>query len=109
MTAALISEDHIEQLVIQELIELGYSYVNGKEISPDGLFSERQFNEVVLKKRLLDGIARLNPNVPIDAQEEAMKKVIRASTIDLFQNNYAFHKALTEGVDIEYRKDGRIV
>lgn len=27
----------------------------------------------------------------------------------LFQNNYQFHKYLTEGVDVEYRKGDRIV
>ena len=31
--AAVISEDHIEQIVIQEFIDLGYSYVNGADIS----------------------------------------------------------------------------
>ena len=46
--AAVISEDHIEQIVIEEFIDLGYSYVNGADISPDGISQERQFDEVVL-------------------------------------------------------------
>ena len=50
--AAVISEDHIEQIVIQEFIDLGYSYVNGADISPEGISQERQFDEVVLKQRL---------------------------------------------------------
>jgi type I restriction enzyme R subunit len=106
--AAVISEDHIEQIVIQEFIDLGYSYVNGADISPDGISQEREFDEVVLKQRLQTAIAKLNPNVPHEAQEEAIKKVLRTDSPNLFQNNYQIHKYLTDGVDVEYRKDDRI-
>ncbi len=37
-----------------------------------------------------------------------MRKVLRSDSPELFQNNYQFHKYLTEGVDIEYRKEDRI-
>ncbi|MDQ3190671.1 MAG: type I restriction endonuclease subunit R [Bacteroidota bacterium] len=106
--AAVISEDHIEQVVIQEFIELGYQYINGTEISPDGLFTEREYHEVVLKQRLQNAIALLNPKVPAEAQEEALRKVLRSESPNLFQNNYQFHKYLTEGVDVEYRTGDRI-
>lgn len=106
--AAVISEDHIEQIVIQEFIDLGYSYVNGTDISPDGVAQEREFDEVVLKQRLQTAIAKLNPNVPYEAQEEAIKKILRTDSPNLFQNNYQVHKYLTDGVDVEYRKGDRI-
>lgn len=106
--AALISEDHIEQVVIQEFIELGYQYINGTDISPDGSMPEREYNEVVLKNRLQEAIAKLNPTIPFEAQEEALRKVLRSDSPNLFQNNYTFHKYLTEGVEIEYRKADRI-
>jgi len=107
--AAILSEDHIEQIIIQEFIELGYVYVNGADISPDGRDKEREFDEVVLKARLKNAIAKLNPKVPSDAQDEALKKVLRTNSPNLFQNNYTFHKYLTEGVDVEYRKGDRII
>ncbi len=106
---AVISEDHIEQIIIQEFIELGYSYVNGADISPEGTAQEREYNEVVLKNRLHNAISKLNPNVPYEAQEEAVKKVLRTDSPNLFQNNYQVHKYLTDGVDVEYRKGDRIV
>lgn len=106
--AAVISEDHIEQIVIQEFIDLGYSYVNGADISPEGISQERQFDEVVLKQRLQAAILKLNPNVPYEAQEEAVKKLLRTNSPNLFQNNYDVHKYLTDGVDVEYRKGDRI-
>ena len=109
----VISEDHIEQVVIQEFIELGYLYINGADISPgvdasDGSMPEREYNEVVLKNRLQQAIAKLNPSIPYEAQEEALRKVLRSDSPNLFQNNYTFHKYLTEGVEIEYRKADRI-
>ena len=107
--AAVISEDHIEQIVIQEFIELGYHYVNGADISPEGTAQEREYDEVVLKHRLRHAIAKLNASIPSEAQEEALKKVLRTESPNLFQNNYTFHKYLTEGVDVEYRKGDRIV
>lgn len=107
--AAVISEDHIEQIVIQEFIELGYSYVNGGDISPDGIAQEREYEEVVLKSRLIVAIAKLNTTVPAEAQEEALKKVLRTDSPNLSLNNYTFHKYLTDGVDVEYRKGDRIV
>lgn len=106
---AVISEDNIEQIVIQEFIELGYSYVNGADISPEGISQEREFDEVVLKQRLQQAIEKLNPSVPYEAKDEALKKVLRTDTPNLFQNNYQFHKYLTDGVDVEYRKGDRIV
>ena len=106
--AAVLSEDHIEQILIQEFIDLGYSYVNGADISPDGMAQEREFDEVVLKHRLKAAISKLNPSVPAEAQEEALKKILRSDSPNLFQNNYTIHKYLTEGVDVEYRKGDRI-
>jgi type I restriction enzyme R subunit len=105
---AVISEDHIEQIFIQEFIDLGYTYLNGADISPDGIAQERTYDEVVLKQRLRDAISKLNPNVPYEAQDEAIKKILRTDSPNLFQNNYQFHKYITEGVDVEYRKGDRI-
>jgi type I restriction enzyme R subunit len=42
----------------------------------EGLAKEREYNEVVLKSRLRNAMAILNPGVQVDAQEEAMKKVL---------------------------------
>lgn len=107
--SAVISEDHIEQVFIQELQELGYQYINGTAISPDGSGAEREFHEVVLKERVRQAIQRINPTIPYEAQEEALRKVVRSDSPELFQNNYTFHKYLTDGVEVEFRKGDRIV
>lgn len=106
--AAVISEDHIEQIIIQEFIDLGYQYINGVDISPEGLYKEREYNEVVLKNRLQEAIAKHNPTIPAEAQEEALRKVLRSDSPELFQNNYTFHRYLTDGVEVEFRTGDRI-
>lgn len=105
---AIISEDNIEQIFIQEFIDLGYEYINGTDISPEGISPEREYSDVILKERLQSAISKFNPNIPYDAQDEALRKVLRSDSSDLYQNNYQFHKYLTEGVDVEYRKGERI-
>jgi type I restriction enzyme R subunit len=59
--------------------------------------------------RLRDAIRRLNPAIPGEAQEEALRKVLRVATPSLTQTNRAFHRMLRDGVPVEYpRPDGSI-
>lgn len=104
----VITEDEVERILIAELQQLGYSYVSGQELSPGSHFAERDYTEVILKQRLQNAMASINPHLPSEAHEEAMKKVMRSDSPDLIQNNYTFHRYLTDGVEVEYRKDDRI-
>lgn len=102
-----ITENDIELYAIEDLEKLGYSYIYGPEIAPDGEARERMsYEDVVLKTRLLQAIDRLNPSIPPHAKEDALKKVLRIGSPDLLTDNEAFHRMLTEGVSVTYRKDG---
>src|SRR5450759_2495340 len=103
-----ITETQIESICLEYLRELGYIFLYGPDISPDGMFTERLYNEAVLGSRLKNAIDRLNPLISSDAREEALKKVLRTTSPNLLINNETFHQYLTEGIDIEYRKDGNI-
>ena len=48
--------------------------------------------EVVLVGRLREAIRRLNPAIPEDAREEALRKVLRVRTPALTQTNRAFRR-----------------
>lgn len=98
-----ISENEIEQIALSYLQSLGYQYLNGLVLSPDGEHPERQYNEVVLVTRLRDAIDKLNPSISQDAKEDALKKVLRTESPNALINNETFHKYLTEGVDVEVR------
>src|SRR5229473_1513786 len=101
-----ITENEIEIIGLDYLKQLGYGVLAGPEISPDGEHPERQYNEVVLGTRLRDAIDKLNPTIPYEAREDALKKVLRTGSPNLLVNNETFHKYLTEGIDVEFRKDG---
>ena len=67
------------------------------------------FSDVILIARLREAIARLNPAIPEDARDQALRKVLRISTPSLTQSNRAFHRLLRNGVPVEYpRPDGSI-
>lgn len=102
-----ITENDIELWAIEELENLGWQYIHGAIIAPDGDAPERNtFSDIILKGRLLQAIARNNPGIPLDAQQEAVKVIERIASPELMVNNQLFHELLTEGVPVEYRKDG---
>ena len=99
----IISENEIENVAIKYLKNVGYTYVSGIDISPDGEHPERQYHDVVLATRLRDAIDNLNPNIIQEAKEDALKKVLRAVSPNDLINNETLHKYLTEGIEVEVR------
>src|SRR3972149_2865558 len=105
-----LNESLIEDTVIAWLESLGYRYISGFEIAPEELSAEREnYGQVILQGKLRAALERINPKIPVEALEDAFRKVTRPSLPSLVGNNRAFHKMLVDGVDVEYRKDGRIV
>lgn len=103
------TEDLLEEAVIEILKEMNYDYAFGPDISVDGSRPERNdFREVVLDGRLRDALFKLNRDLPADAIEEAYRKVITFNSPSLTENNWQFHKLLTEGVDVSFHKNGEI-
>ena len=101
-----ITEDTIEQFTIELLERLGYDYIYAPKIAHDGENPERSsYEEVLLLGRLHDAVRRINPSIPVDAQEEAVKKIQRISSSELIVNNEEFHRLLTEGINVSYQKD----
>jgi len=98
-----ITENEIEEIALGYLQSLGYNYLNGLVISPDGEHPERQYTDVVLTTRLRDAIDKLNPTITQDAKEDALKKVLRTESPNQLINNENFHRYLTDGVDVEVR------
>lgn len=105
-----LTESHLEDAAVSWFQDLGYSFLHGPDLAPGESASERSsFHDVVLIERLQSAIARLNPAIPVEAQEEAARKVLRIASPSLIQTNRAFHKMLRDGVEVEYpRADGSI-
>ncbi len=105
-----LNESIVEDAALEWFGELGYSVAHGPQLAPGEPAAERDsFGEVVLVGRLREAIWRLNPAIPEEAREEALRKVLRVGTPSLTQTNRAFHRMLRDGVPVEYpRPDGSI-
>lgn len=102
-----ITENTIEEFTIELLEQLGYQYLYGPDIAPDGVNPERSsYEEVLLTGRVQDAISRINPKVPVHSREEALKEIQRIHSPELIANNETFHRMLTEGINVAYQKDG---
>jgi type I restriction enzyme R subunit len=103
-------ESEVEEAALEWFAGLGWAVANGLEIAPGEPAAERTgFEEVTLNTRLKAAIARLNPSIPGDAQDEAFRKVVRLAAPSLTETNRAFHRMLVDGVEVEYRRaDGSI-
>ncbi|MEY3498660.1 MAG: hypothetical protein RL308_329 [Bacteroidota bacterium] len=102
-----ITEDNIEIFAIELLQSMGWEYIHGLAIAPGAEQAEREsFEQIILTERLRKSIGILNPNIPHEAQEQAIQKVLRIYSPDLLFNNESFHKELVEKVKIPYQKDG---
>ena len=96
---SLLTEDAIEQNLIELLQKQGYAYAQGSEL-------ERPLESVVLEQRFKDALKRLNPDLPESARVEAFQHVMHLGSNDIMANNEKFHQMMTDGVTVEYFKQG---
>jgi type I restriction enzyme R subunit len=106
---AKLYESAIEEMAIEELQNLGYTYIFGINAAPDALNPERSsYGEALLMARLRSALSKLNPTIPADAVQGAAQKLSRIATSNLLADNEEFHRMLVDGVPIEYRKGNEI-
>ena len=102
-----ITESAVEELAIGLLEQQGYQYIYAPDIAPDSVSPERQsFEDVLLLERLRTAVGRINPEIPADVREDAIKQIQRLNSPELIANNEAFHRFLTEGINVNIHKDG---
>jgi type I site-specific restriction-modification system R (restriction) subunit len=99
-----LDESNVEAAALDWLGELGYAVRHGRDLAPGEPATEwDSFGDVVLVGRLRNAIQRINPNIPHDAREDALRKVLRVS-------DWAFCPALAEDPqpdmsDLQYLHD----
>lgn len=103
-----MNEEIVELAALDWLQEIGYEVRNGGDIAPGEPDAERSsYNEVILMGRLQAALPGINTHIPTAARtaaiEEAIRKLTRSQSPNLLQTNHAFHRLLTEGVDVTYR------
>lgn len=106
-----LNESAIEEATLEILAELGYATAYGPELASDGVAPERtSYSDVILDGRLRSALARLNPRLPAEALDEAVRKLSRVDSPNLLLVNHQCHQYLVEGVPVEYQgAEGRVV
>ena len=110
MSGGSVSESTVEAVAVDWLASLGWTVLHGPDIAPDTRAAERaDYGEVVLANRLRSALARLNPNLPDDAIEDALRRLTRPAGATLEARNRDFHRMLVAGVTVEHvDTDGRV-
>jgi type I restriction enzyme, R subunit len=98
------TESVVEEAALAWLAAIGWQVEHGPVIAPDTPLAERtDYGEVLLSRRVQEALARLNPELPAEALEDAFRKFSRPDGVDLVARNRATHRMLVDGVPVEYR------
>ena len=106
----IATESTVEAAALTWFENLGWNVTHGPDIAPDTPNTERaDYGEVLLEARLRAALARLNPDLPDDALEDALRRLTRPTGATLEARNRDFHRMLVAGVTVEYPdEDGRV-
>jgi type I restriction enzyme R subunit len=100
-------ESTIESAALARLEASGWQVAHGPDLAPGTRTAERRdYGEVVLTGRLRDALARLNPDLPVEALDDAFRQLTQPQGADLIQRNRAQHRLLVDGVTVEHRNAG---
>lgn len=105
----LITESDVEENVLDILKSLDYEIIRGsrEEYLPGGSKALREdYKDVVLIDKLRYALRKINPSVPEEAREQAIKQILRSESQKLITNNESFHKMLVDGISIPISKNG---
>jgi type I restriction enzyme R subunit len=98
------TESDLECLVLEFLKSEGWGVIFGPDIAPGESGAERtDYRDVVLVGRLRSAVAELNPFLPQDAVEDAVKSVLRVESQVVMSENWRGYQLLTDGVPVQYR------
>ena len=106
MTPSCVAESDVEEAALAWLKSLGWKTVDGPAIAPEAPDSERaDYRDAILAGRLRDALQRMNPTLPAEAIEDALRKTVRPDGATLEARNRAFHRLAVDGVNVEYRTE----
>ncbi|MDA9681564.1 HsdR family type I site-specific deoxyribonuclease [Luminiphilus sp.] len=92
--------DKVELPALEQLQSLGWSYVEGANLSPDESDERVSLKDVVLEKRLTDSLKRINPWI----NDENLRKVVRDLTktqyTNLVEANQAIWTQINQSVSV---------
>ena len=98
-----LTEADVESAALEWLSALGWRTAHGPDIAPGMPNAERDdYGQVALERRVRDALAELNPSLPTEALEDALRRLTGPEGSTLEARNRAFHRMLVDG------RDGRV-
>ena len=110
-----ISEDDIEQAILQKLQEEPFLYdvvccdpsPDKRELLPDGTGRSNK-KECVLPQVMREALARLNPTIPEEKLSEIARDLCRDfSSTDMTATNYKYYNQIRNGIKVSIRRNGK--
>ena len=99
----MLSEQQLEELSLGWFQQVGWRFAHGPDIAPDSSTPERtDYRQVVLRERLLAALARINPQIPAAALEQAVHALQTVSEPQMVVRNRSVHRLLLGGVAVEF-------
>lgn len=99
----MLNEQQLEELCLSWFQQVGWQLAHGPDIAPDSSAPERtDYRQVVLRERLLAALARINPQIPAAALEQAVHALRTVSEPQMVVRNRSVHRLLLSGVAVEF-------
>ncbi|MEO4046219.1 type I restriction endonuclease subunit R [Pseudomonas sp. CAU 1711] len=98
-----MNEQQLEELCLSWFQQVGWRFAHGPDIAPDSSSPERtDYRDVVLRERLLAALARINPQIPAAALEQAVHALQTVSEPQMVVRNRNVHRLLLGGVAVTF-------
>ncbi|NOR49017.1 MAG: HsdR family type I site-specific deoxyribonuclease, partial [Methanosarcinaceae archaeon] len=111
MTPHSYTEDTLVQQTTADYLEqqLGWDSIyayNNEDFGPDSLLGRTSDSEVVLTRTLREKLIKLNPNLPDEAYDDAVRQITATvASQTLAATNREKHDLIRDGVQITFRND----
>ena len=103
MTPSELNEVELVELPAHQVFkELGYETLEGTDLNDE----RKNYNDVLLTKRLGTKIRQLNPDLPEMVYATAINCVKSLTNPTAIENNREFHQMLFAGVKVPYQSEG---
>ena len=100
------TETVVEHAALDWFRALGYDVVGGPDMPPGPHALRESYADTIFPSVVRGALERLNPNLPTEALDDAVRKLARPEGSTLAARNRAFHCMAVDGVTVEYRDDG---
>ena len=91
----------VELPAIEQLKQLGWTYIEGDELSPEHHSKERNsYKDVVLEKRLRSAVKKINPWINVENLNKVVNELIRIQTTTLQEANQSIHETLLHHLSV---------